>query len=143
MLLSGLLLLVWSCKNTSSSGPQMDMKTTVIPTDKDKAVTYVKSEFTIEGMTCAVGCANTIQKKLAAMEGVHAAEVNFESKNAMVEYDPARVKPEDIVQTVTTVGDGETYKVWNMKAGTDSGKDHNCNSDAAKPSCCMAAKKTE
>ena len=65
----------------------------------DPNATYAKAEFTIEGMTCAVGCAATIQKKLGKMEGVKGARVDFENKLAMVEYDEAKVTPTSLENT--------------------------------------------
>jgi len=64
-------------------------------------------------MTCAVGCAKKIEKKLAKMDGVKSATVDFDRKLAMVEYDEARVKPTHLTETVTKVAD--TYKVKDMK----------------------------
>jgi Cu+-exporting ATPase len=63
-------------------------------------------------MTCAVGCAATIQKKIANMEGVKFAKVDFNNKLAMVEYDVAKVTPAALTHTVTHVAD--IYKVSNM-----------------------------
>ncbi len=56
----------------------------------------------IEGMTCA-SCATRIEKKLNRLEGV-AATVNFATETASVHYDPARVKVEELIQTVKTTG---------------------------------------
>jgi Cu+-exporting ATPase len=64
-------------------------------------------------MTCEIGCAKTIQKKLANMEGVKSAKVDFKNEMAMVEYDVAKANPMSISKTVTSVSD--TYSVDNMK----------------------------
>ena len=79
----------------------------------DSDATYSKAEFNIKGMTCEIGCAKTIQKKLANMEGVKSATVDFKSEMAMVEYDVAKANPMSISKTVTSVAD--TYSVENMK----------------------------
>ena len=42
-------------------------------------------------MTCAIGCAKSIEKKIAKMEGVKSATVDFDRKLAMVEYNEAKV----------------------------------------------------
>ena len=42
------------------------------------------ASFTIEGMHCAVGCAGTIQKKLAKLEGVEEVDVDFDNKKATI-----------------------------------------------------------
>ena len=46
----------------------------------DPNATYAKAEFGIEGMTCAMGCAKTIEKKMAKMDGVKSAKVDFEKE---------------------------------------------------------------
>ena len=79
----------------------------------DPNIDYAKAEFGIEGMTCEIGCARTIEKKIAKMEGVKYAKVDFNNKMAMVEYDPSKVNPTSLEETVTKVG--EAYKVKDMK----------------------------
>lgn len=74
-----------------------------------------KASFKIDGMTCAIGCAGTIQKKLSEMNGVQKATVDFDKKEATVEFDAAVLTPEKLTQAVETAGDGETYKVSGMK----------------------------
>lgn len=83
----------------------------------DQNITYAKAEFGIEGMTCEIGCARTIQKKIAKMDGVKFVKVDFNKKLAMVEYDPAKVTPNTLEKTVTKVG--EVYKVKDMKTVED------------------------
>ena len=79
----------------------------------DPNATYAKAEFTINGMTCELGCANTIEKKIAKMDGVKSAKVDFDLELAMVEYDEAIVTPTSLEKTVTQVA--STYKVEDMK----------------------------
>ncbi|HNP31693.1 MAG TPA: heavy metal-associated domain-containing protein [Flavobacterium sp.] len=73
------------------------------------------ASFRIDGMTCAIGCAGTIQKKLSEMDGVQKATVDFDKKQATVEFDAAVLTPEKLTKAVETTGDGETYKVSQMK----------------------------
>ncbi|WP_203256130.1 heavy-metal-associated domain-containing protein [Hyunsoonleella ulvae] len=105
--------LVVSCKNEK----QPEVKTVDVDTASEKTLdpnaTYAKAEFTVKGMTCAVGCAATIEKKIAKMEGVKFAKVDFEKELAMVEYDEAKVSPTALESTVTSVAD--IYKVVDMK----------------------------
>ncbi|MGM5469052.1 heavy-metal-associated domain-containing protein [Flavobacteriaceae bacterium LMO-SS05] len=79
----------------------------------DPNAVYAKAEFNIDGMTCAIGCARTIEKKIAKMDGVKFAKVDFNNKLAMVEYDQAKVSPKTLEETVSNVG--EAYKVKDMK----------------------------
>lgn len=108
-----LATLVMNCKNEVK--PQI--KTVEVGTDAEKILdpnaTYAKAEFTIDGMTCAIGCAATIQKKIAKMEGVKSATVDFDRKLAMVEYDNAKVTPTSLEETVKKVAD--IYIVSDMK----------------------------
>jgi Cu+-exporting ATPase len=56
----------------------------------------------IEGMTCA-SCASRIERKLNKLEGV-TASVNYATEKATVEFDPARVSPDALVDAVEQVG---------------------------------------
>jgi P-type Cu+ transporter len=56
----------------------------------------------IEGMTCA-SCANRIERTLNKLEGVNAS-VNYATEKATVEYDPALVAPEALVDAVEQAG---------------------------------------
>ena len=64
--------------------------------------TSERLDLPIEGMTCA-SCARRIEKKLNKLEGV-TATVNFATENAAVEFDPARVRPDDLLRTVEAAG---------------------------------------
>ena len=75
------------------------------------AVKPETASFKIEGMTCAMGCAKTIETKLSNMEGVQKATVDFDKKQATVEFDATIQNPEKLTKAVETTGDGETYKV--------------------------------
>jgi len=74
------------------------------------------ASFTIEGMTCAVGCAKTIEQELSDLDGVEKATVDFDKKTATVTFDKTIQNPENLTKTVQETGDGKTYKVSNMKS---------------------------
>lgn len=103
-----------ACKNNPEPEVKtVDAKTSNETTKKlDPNATYAKAEFKIEGMTCAMGCAKTIEKKMAKMDGVKSAKVDFERELAMVEYDEAIVTPNSLEEAVAKAGD--TYKVKDM-----------------------------
>jgi len=110
-------LAIVSCKNNTA---QPEVKTVEVGvTEKDVAptldpnATYAKVEFSIDGMTCAMGCAKTIEKKMAKMEGVKMAKVDFSKELAMVEYDEAKVTPKSLEEAVAKAGD--MYKVKDLK----------------------------
>lgn len=104
----------FACKNNvqpeiKTVDTELSMETSQI----DPNATYAKAEFGIDGMTCAMGCAKTIEKKLSKMEGVKSVKVDFDKKLAMVEYDEAKVTPTSLEATVKKVG--EVYSVHDMK----------------------------
>ena len=75
-------LLFAGCKDTASKSPA-DSASMDASSEKKEMVAAVKPEtatFHIEGMSCAVGCAKTIEKKLTEMNGVQNATVDFDKK---------------------------------------------------------------
>tara|TARA_B110000967_G_C18871217_1_gene555508 strand:+ start:990 stop:1490 length:501 start_codon:yes stop_codon:yes gene_type:complete len=137
-----LLTFVFSCKNE----PKTEVITVETAVEKptqqlDPNATYSKAEFNIKGMTCEMGCAKTIEKKLARMEGVKSATVDFKNELAMVEYDVAKANTSSITKTVTSVAD--TYSVENMQTVADfSGTIKACTKTCEK-ACCKDTMKTE
>jgi Cu+-exporting ATPase len=59
----------------------------------------------VSGMTCAA-CARSIERTLAATNGVEHAHVNLATNTATVEYDPARVTVRDFVTAIEDIGYG-------------------------------------
>lgn len=107
-------VLAFSCKNKTAE-PEIKTVETATTTKVatktlDPNATYAKTEFTIEGMTCQIGCANTIQKKLSKLDGIKSATVNFDTKLAMVEYDVEKVNATILKETVAKAGDMYTIK---------------------------------
>jgi copper chaperone CopZ len=115
-----------SCKDTSKDGNiETGTDSTVTDTTKVKktAANLEKASFKIDGMTCAVGCAKMIEGKLAGLEGVEEAKVNFDTKEATVSFDPAKQTPEKLVETVQHIADG-AYKVSDVKSSGDKAYYH-------------------
>jgi mercuric ion binding protein len=105
--------LLFSCKDTASQ-PATDDTKEANATEQKAPTVAAKPEtanFKIEGMTCSMGCAKTIEKELAEMNGVQKATVDFDKKEATVEFDAAVLTPEKLFATVEATGDGTTYKV--------------------------------
>jgi periplasmic mercuric ion binding protein len=109
---------------TSCKENQSEVKTEPISTEtetpkvkkKIAATNLQTASFKIEGMTCAVGCAKTIQEELTALDGVETAKVDFDKKLATVTYDKTVQTPENLTKVVQATGDGKTYKVSDMKS---------------------------
>ena len=129
-------IVIFNCKNEVKP----EVKTVEVESVKelDPNATYAKAEFTIDGMTCEIGCAATIQKKIAKMEGVKSSVVDFDRRLAMVEYDEAKVTPALLTETVTKVAD--IYKVSDIKTVDAFSTKEACSEDCTK-ACC--ASKTE
>lgn len=124
-----------SCKNETKQPEVKTVEVTATENNKtlDPNAKYAKAEFTIDGMTCQIGCAATIQKKISKMDGVKSAKVDFDKKLAMVEYDEAKVNPEKLTSTVTSVAD--IYKVSNMKTVDAFSAEKKCGDDCKKACC--------
>jgi Cu+-exporting ATPase len=133
LVLAVIATFAFSCKNKTTP----EVKTVEVETETvkelDPNATYAKAEFTIDGMTCAIGCAATIQKKISKMEGVKSATVDFDRKLAMVEYNEAKITPATLESTVTKVSD--TYKVSDMKTVEDFSSKKSCDKDCTKECC--------
>src|SRR5690349_3221859 len=114
-------LLFASCKDTSKDGTiETPAEGTVVDSTKTKetAANLETTSFKIDGMTCAVGCAAHIQNKLAGLDGVQDAKVDFEKKTATISFDAAKQTPEKLVETVEHIADG-AYKVSDVKNSGD------------------------
>jgi len=67
-----------------------------------------KLTVSVEGVSCA-SCTLSIRRALRKLDGVKKVEAGSESNQAVVTYDAAKVRPEQIVQTINDLG---------FKAGT-------------------------
>ena len=62
-------------------------------------------------MTCAHGCAATIEKNLNNTDGVQKATVDFDSQTAVVSFDKAKLSKASIISVIEESNGGEAYKV--------------------------------
>ena len=113
------ILFVGCKEKTEDKEVKETAETTEIAAPKVKkeiaAANLQKASFAIEGMTCAMGCAKTIQDDLADLDGVQDATVDFETKLATVSFDKTVQNPETLTKVVEAAADGKTYKVKDMK----------------------------
>ncbi|MFZ2285329.1 MAG: heavy metal-associated domain-containing protein [Lutibacter sp.] len=77
---------------------------------QEVAANYKSIEVEIEGMTCEIGCAKTIESKLSKTEGVKYSKVNFEAKVGQFTYDENKISKEDIAKKIAGIGGGDLYK---------------------------------
>jgi len=110
-------LLFTSCKKETAEKITAETETTAPKVKKEIAAENLQTaNFNIEGMTCAIGCAKTIQEELSELEGVQSAAVDFDNKTATVTFDKTVQNEESLTKVVQATGDGETYKVSNFKS---------------------------
>ncbi len=107
-------IVVTGCKQAASPAPEKAVAKVKHAINPEKLQT---ATFTIDGMTCAIGCAKTIQDELSDLDGVQKASVDFDKKIATVSFDSSLQTPESLTQVVEATADGKTYKVSNMVAG--------------------------
>ena len=86
-------ILFLSCKKNEAEQAKMVTESDSATKEIVAAVKPETATFNVEGMTCAIGCAKTIQEKLASMDGVQKATVDFDKKKATVEFDATKLNP--------------------------------------------------
>ena len=108
-----LICFVYSCKNKTEviTKTVENGKTEAVRVDQKQMKNandlenFTAAKFTIKGMTCEIGCAKSIEKKLAKMDGMYKAKVDFEMELATVEFDTKKISTEDLISTVKSVSD--------------------------------------
>lgn len=116
-LLTAAILLCTGCeKTTTKKTAAASSKINTVPVKKPIAAENLQTaSFTIKGMTCAYGCAKTIEKELSDLDGVQKASVDFDKKTALVVFDKTIQNPTSLTNLVQRSGDGKTYKVSNLQ----------------------------
>lgn len=102
-----------SCKNeekTEVKNEEVIVENT-IPADAKLET----ASLTIKGMTCEIGCAKTIEEKLAHTKGVKEAKVDFENNLATVIFDSNQQNLASLTETIEAVAGGDSYKVLDSK----------------------------
>lgn len=106
-----------SCKDTANEAAPEAAATSTTDTETVVAATETTT-FKIDGMTCPTGCAKVIENKLAGLDGVQEAKVDYENKTATISFDAAKQTPEKLVETVEHIADG-AYTVSEVKNSGD------------------------
>jgi copper chaperone CopZ len=86
-----------------SSGAGMAMAFTarpVLPAEQKAAETVTLA---VKGMTCFF-CARPVKKALEKLPGVSGAKVSYKKGEAVVEYDPEKVTPEQMIEAINKTG---------------------------------------
>jgi copper chaperone CopZ len=72
-----------------------------VPSDDVPALLSVT--LAVEGMTCA-SCSVAVRMALKRLNGVHTVEMSVEKKRAVINYEPAKVMPERMIEAVNRLG---------------------------------------
>ena len=78
-----------------------------------------KVEVGIEGMTCQIGCAKTIESKLSKTEGIRSVAVLFEKKSGTIVYDSNKISKDDISKKINSIAGGDIYSVTSVREFSD------------------------
>ncbi|MEB3004728.1 heavy-metal-associated domain-containing protein [Capnocytophaga sp. G2] len=98
-----------NCAN--SSAPESKQKEKV---SKEEGTTALQTEqitLKIEGMKCPHGCAAMIEKNLKNTQGVKEAEVNFDTKTAVISYDSHKLSIKNLISVIENTNGGDAYTV--------------------------------
>jgi len=89
----------------NTTNPHLDLGTGPQPQKKisPSTETVDKFDIPISGMSCA-SCVTRIEKGLNKVTGVTDAKVNFAAEKAHITYNPRRVNPKELVNTVKQLG---------------------------------------
>lgn len=106
-----------SCKdlNSSNNSEISDEVEETTNTKQIAAVNLQTASFKIKGMTCAIGCAKTIEEELNALDGMQKATVDFDNELGKVTFDKTILNSNKIIKIVEAAADGKTYKVFDEK----------------------------
>lgn len=109
------LLLIFCCKEKAE--PKIiSVKTAVSQTNNESTKTedfqnHETASFTIKGMSCEMGCAKTIEKKLSKLDGMYKARVDFQKEMATVKYNPSIINEDLLTATVISLSQTSSYSV--------------------------------
>ncbi|MGH8057435.1 MAG: heavy-metal-associated domain-containing protein, partial [Candidatus Entotheonellia bacterium] len=88
--------------NTRTESSGQDPATLVV-LERARTNGTAKLQLKIGGMHCSL-CTESIHKALGRLDGVHAVQVSIAHEEALVEYDPARVSPVVVEETLEDLG---------------------------------------
>jgi mercuric ion binding protein len=104
-------LVLTSCNETKKDTSE----TTSNKNQQEAIADYKNIEVEIEGMTCEIGCARTIESKLSKVKGITYSKVDFEAKKGVFTYDINTLNEEDIVKKIEGIAGGDLYFVTKTK----------------------------
>lgn len=108
---AGLFFVACKDSKAESTVQAEDVKTEI------SAENLQTASFKIDGMHCEYGCAKGIEKKLAKLDGIKSAKVDFETKEAVIEYDATVQTPQILADVVKSMD--EKYIISDIKSSSD------------------------
>lgn len=95
------------CPACGRGGAESPVPVSGTSTASADATTIETVEFDVAGMTCG-GCAMATEVALKRLDGVRSAEASYDegtgAGSAAVQYDPARISPEGMIEAVEAIG---------------------------------------
>lgn len=108
-----------ACNNPSENNKEEANTTEKSVIDESKVLAV---DYKIDGMTCKMGCAKTIEKTVAGLNGVVASTVDFDAEKGHFEFDASIISEKEIITAIESVAD--QYKVEEWKEKKDTSKEN-------------------
>ena len=128
-----IVLLVFTTACNTTPKPKVKTIEAETPVELSADVNLAKIELGVEGMTCQMGCAAAIEKKLKAVAGVQSAKVDFENKLARIAFDASLTNSEALSEAVTSAG--KSYSVTTVNLVPEFTGAKSCKKDSKKKCC--------
>ena len=91
------------------------------------------SSFSVQGMTCGIGCVKKIESQILSLEGVSSCDVNYELSTMIVDYDKSKLNDGKII---SYLAENTTYKIELL-----SDQVSNPSTTCAQKACCAKKEK--
>lgn len=104
-----------ACNNASENNEEEATTSEKSVIDESKVLAV---DYKIDGMTCKMGCAKTIEKTVAGLNGVVASSVDFDAEKGHFEFDASIISEKEIITAIEKVAD--QYKVEEWKEEKDA-----------------------
>lgn len=88
---------------TLALGPSCKAEAEHPEASSEKPRTLASVSFTVEGMHCAT-CPVAVRTALKRLDGVRDVQVSISEKRAIVDYDPAKITPQRMIQVINDLG---------------------------------------
>lgn len=109
-----LSLSLFSCKEEKSTEKTNAADVNAV-TELQKPQDLKKVAIAIQGMTCEIGCAKTIESKLSKTFGITDSKVIFDQNIGEFVYDANQISDTEIAQKIASIGNGEMYTTSEVK----------------------------